>query len=144
MDDLVRRQAAIDAVHKAGITEYDETLAIEEIERVPSTQPEHNPDDERKIADLHKMINYLYSRLKEQFIYVDYLLSRLKQQWIPVTERLPEEETDVIVCNANGDIQISRGSHSTEMKDHFIWYTTGWRFGKVIAWMPLPEPYFKQ
>ena len=40
MNDLISRQAAIDAVHKAGITEYDETLAIEEIGRVPSAQPE--------------------------------------------------------------------------------------------------------
>jgi hypothetical protein len=61
-------------------------------------------------------------------------------KWIPCGERLPEEETDVLVCNANGDIQISRGSYSTEMRDYFIWYTTGWRFGKVIAWMPMPEP----
>ena len=38
-DDVIYRQAAIDAVHEAGITEYDETLAIEEIERVPSAQP---------------------------------------------------------------------------------------------------------
>lgn len=64
-----------------------------------------------------------------------------ERQWILCSERLPEEETDVLVCNANGDIQISRGSYSTEMRDYFIWYTTGWRFGKVIAWMPLPEPY---
>lgn len=40
MSDLISRTQAIDAVHKAGITEYDETLAIEEIERVPSAQPE--------------------------------------------------------------------------------------------------------
>jgi hypothetical protein len=62
-------------------------------------------------------------------------------KWIPASERLPEEETDVFICNANGDIAISRGSYSTEVKDDFIWYTSGWRFGKVIAWMPLPEPY---
>lgn len=63
-------------------------------------------------------------------------------KWIPVSERLPEEEKDVLVCNANGDIEISSGSYSTELKNNdFIWYTSGWRFGKVIAWMPLPEPY---
>ena len=64
-----------------------------------------------------------------------------EQQWIPVSERLPEEETDVLICNIDGDIEISRGSYSTEIKDHFMWYTSGWRFGDVIAWMPLPQPY---
>jgi hypothetical protein len=61
-------------------------------------------------------------------------------KWIPVCERLPEEETDVLICNSTGNIEISRGLYSTEASD-WIWYTSGWRFGKVIAWMPLPEPY---
>ena len=62
-------------------------------------------------------------------------------RWIPVRYGLPEEESDVLVCNANGDVEISRGSYSTELKKEFIWYTSGWRFGKVTAWMPLPQPY---
>ena len=39
-DDCISRQAAIDAIIEAGITEYDETLAIEQVEKVPSVQPE--------------------------------------------------------------------------------------------------------
>ena len=70
-----------------------------------------------------------------------YAEERPHGEWIPVSERLPDEETDVLICNLNGDVTISRGSYSTEMKDVFIWYTSGWTFGKVIAWMPLPEPY---
>ena len=62
-------------------------------------------------------------------------------EWIPVSERLPEDERDVLICNKNGDIALSRGSYSTEVENDFIWYTSGWRFGKVIAWIPLPEPY---
>ena len=64
-------------------------------------------------------------------------------RWIPVSERLPEEERDVLICNRNGDMELSRGSYSTEVENDFIWYTSGWRFGEVIAWMPLPEPYIK-
>lgn len=64
-------------------------------------------------------------------------------KWIPVNERLPEEEIDVLVCNSNGEIEISAGTYSTEAND-FMWYTSGWRFGKVIAWMPLPKPYESQ
>lgn len=76
---------------------------------------------------------------------LDYMEAKIdfhcRPMWIPVGKRLPEEETDVLVCNSNGDIEISRGSYSTEVENDFIWYISGWRFGKVIAWMPLLEPY---
>ena len=73
---------------------------------------------------------------------LDIAIKALEQtSWIPVSERLPEEETDVLVCNENGDIEITSGSYSTEFENHFMWYTSGWRFGEVIAWMPLPTPY---
>lgn len=61
-------------------------------------------------------------------------------RWIPVDERLPDDEIDVLVCNKQGDIELCCGSKSTEVGT-FIWYTSGWRFGEVVAWMPLPEPY---
>lgn len=74
--------------------------------------------------------------------FVEMAIKSLEQtKWIPVSERLPEEERDVLICNRNGDIELSRGSYSTEIENAFIWYTSGWRFGEVIAWMPLLEPY---
>lgn len=39
MDGTISRRGAINAVHKAGITEYDETLAIEALEKQIPTRP---------------------------------------------------------------------------------------------------------
>ena len=57
-------------------------------------------------------------------------------QWIPCSERLPEDNTDVIVCFYSGTVTEMRYwgngifegiyDHSTKV---------------IIAWMPLPEPY---
>ena len=60
-------------------------------------------------------------------------------KWIPVSERLPEEETDVLICNSKGNIEVSRGSVFDD--GTWEWYTSGWHFGEVLAWMPLPKPY---
>ena len=58
---------------------------------------------------------------------------READRWVPVSERLPEEGTDVLVCGIYGDITLVR--------DFFTHYTIGWGFDLVKAWMPLPEPY---
>jgi hypothetical protein len=61
-----------------------------------------------------------------------------EQRWIPVSERLPEYGCPVLWCNENGSVFVSAITVKT---DH------GWAIGKrhrmckVIAWMPLPEPY---
>lgn len=64
-----------------------------------------------------------------------------KGEWIPVSERLPEDETEVLVCSNLNNIAVCIGSRSTEIKGAFIWYTSSWMFGEVVAWQPLPKPY---
>lgn len=61
--------------------------------------------------------------------------------WIPVSEKLPKPYEDVLVCNPVGDMKVIDGCYSTEIPDEWMWFTTNWRFGNVIAWMPLPKPY---
>lgn len=60
-------------------------------------------------------------------------------KWISVKERLPEDETDVLVCNAKGDMIVCRGSRSTEIEGEFIWYVCDWRYGNITHWKPLPK-----
>lgn len=61
-------------------------------------------------------------------------------EWIPCKERLPEESGTYIVTAESGDIK-----HVTFVKwmpRLHQWNLTGSRaYWKVIAWMPLPEPY---
>ena len=57
-------------------------------------------------------------------------------QWIPCSERLPEDNTDVIICFYSGIV--------TEMRywGNGIFQGTFKRTAETIAaWIPLPEPY---
>ena len=138
--DTIYRQDAIDAVKKhyrAHDNDLLELIAFD-IERLPFAQPPARCVAEIKIdkGDLEALIARQIEELKESMTNS----AKPEQQWIPCSKRMPEEETDVLICNSTGNIAISRGAYSTEASD-WIWYTSGWRFGEVVAWMPLPEPY---
>jgi hypothetical protein len=60
------------------------------------------------------------------------------QQWIPCSERLPEYGTPVLWSNEHGSVFISA---ITVMTDHSWAVGKRHRQSKVIAWMPLSEPY---
>ena len=57
-------------------------------------------------------------------------------QWIPCSEKMPEDNTDVIVCFYSGTV--------TEMRywGNGIFQGIYEHTAKtIVAWMPLPEPY---
>ena len=61
---------------------------------------------------------------------------REKSRWIPCSERMPEDNTDVIVCFYIGTV--------TEMRywGNGIFQGIYEHTAKtIVAWMPLPEPY---
>ena len=66
------------------------------------------------------------------------------QKWIPVTERLPENDVEVIATGVYMDhnqyVEIAScndGRWSSYMDEYKVNPT----LHKIIAWMPLPEPY---
>jgi len=80
------------------------------------------------------------------------LVTPQKPRWISVTERLPEVETDVLICYSNtisvGYWYVDTATYDFEFRDLC---ETGWYYSQddefiscdpydVIAWMPLPKP----
>lgn len=59
-------------------------------------------------------------------------------EWIPCSERLPEEDVDVLLC-VNDEYD---NAYFTVAYHHIVWQTeVGGMYGEVVAWMPLPDPY---
>ncbi len=67
------------------------------------------------------------------------------REWIPVTERLPRRDREVIVqWEAINHIlgETTVFLDIMHLDDKGVWNSCqGVPFGRVIAWMPLPEPY---
>ena len=73
---------------------------------------------------------------------VDVTDTNVGSKWIPCSERLPEEHQTVITTHEDGTVVFHR-----YIKEHGFIYN--WetdmelrkKRGKVVAWMPLPEPW---
>lgn len=71
------------------------------------------------------------------------------QQWIPCSEQLPEDYVDVLVWFEYfryGDYNClyqtwGIGDYSEEYGSWMVNHESGWNKLRVIAWMPLPEPW---
>lgn len=146
MDDLISRQAAIDALNKLArkkftlAYEYEIYLgalheAADDIRGLPSAQPER----------CENCVNFSKTRL---------LIPQPEQQWIPCSERLPEASGRYLVTrglNACGAlwnrVYIANYSDLMGLKREKIFWSGNVgksdfeRLEDVKAWMPLPEPY---
>lgn len=100
------------------------------------------PLRERLYGALWKLMEYEDTGLTPEEI------ERLKEQnrWIPVEERLPEEDTIVLltVSGLYSCITFSDAIELGNLCSDGEWFIEGypdWDDPNVTAWMPLPEPY---
>ena len=79
-----------------------------------------------------KMAQNIINDLKEKGVFIG--------RWIPVSERLPEDNRDVLATD--GANMFTAWICSKE--SHHRWGSGDAYFGTPIAWMPLPQPYRKE
>lgn len=65
----------------------------------------------------------------------------LQTRWISVSERLPENDTEVIVSCTDDSLDSKFRYTTTGWHYNGIWIVNNERSYFVVAWMPLPEPY---
>ena len=63
----------------------------------------------------------------------------LMSKWIPVTEALPEKKEMVLITNNKGHVKC--GQYQGTFDDKNRWWWKHNTLEKVLAWMPLPEPW---
>ena len=64
------------------------------------------------------------------------VVERKTVHWIPVTERLPEDDVAVLVTDDERRVRLDACGTELFTEKRF-WFNSK----KVLAWMPLPEPY---
>ena len=72
----------------------------------------------------------------EKMCKIDEAEGKADQKWLPCNERLPEDNTDVIVCFYSGIVTEMRYWENGNFQG--IYEHTA---KTIVAWMPLPEPY---
>ena len=123
MDDLISRQAAIEAIED--VDWYHQNKFTKEMVCGSSSEYE----SWYKADDIYNAIGCVPSA----------------QQWIPCSERLPHgscsDLVNVSIHDDSGDTPFDCTSCGWVTPDGEYWIVDGEINNHVIAWMPLPEPW---
>lgn len=112
-------------------------MGIKALKQEPCENVVSRKKIDQNIYDYTESNGLSYVNLKNAIL--DAPKVKLRQRWFPVTEKLPEESTAVLVwCPERKNIYCAYYEEKS-------WWIFGACFAKVkskvIAWMPLPEPY---
>ena len=90
--------------------------------------------DREKLIEILSVPIYPHLDADPAEVVADYLIDNgvTVQKWIPVSERLPEDDSHVLVARKNGDVD-------TDMHI-YTWWKVGPVERNITHWMPLPEP----
>lgn len=179
MNDLIERQAAIDAMATWDWQELYLPIHFKQLlEELPSAQPDHFPEVTKKVdlIDRQAAIDALSKLMDTDGFRDGWAVSRMnvkcmleslpsaqpEQRWIPCSERLPEDDTDVLISYRYEEGEGDSGHVEIDITSYGDMYFGGnavhdptgrrvkhWRQpfehftsnNEVIAWMPLSEPY---
>ena len=94
--------------------------------------------------ELSGKYNYNMRERAIGFVGVKSILEKLPpaQQWIPCSERLPEDDVEVLITDDSGGVQWLGIDSMMSYEDGSgrFWISSQ----NPTAWMPLPEPYVER
>ena len=121
MTDLIKREDAIEAVHRYFVGEFN-------------NEPYETDEDGDEVFTDMKSVNKLLAHNKAVSRAIKALPSA-EAEWIPCSERLPEVGEICLLTvheygwNCKEYTRVIIGEYSDNYADH------------ILAWMPLPKPY---
>ena len=102
-------------------------------EEIDNSLPENEKSGYEMLPDIHKIRKYIIENEKPLV------------EWIPCSERLPEEDGKMYLVTSYCEQINRRRIHFSYCYANRDGYWSDVLIGyKVIAWMPLPEPYMKE